>query len=199
VKRFLTILIILFTTGFGLAQTKVEGFISGSAQWARNKKNFASDASQWKSSFYNAVKGGAMFNKSFIVGVEYSAILYRWTDRFDLIDLLIEEGDEDDSPPTVGEKINNYKLFTQIFPFKQNGFFMGAGWGYSHYRNFRTPHTQRYGTVFSLHVGIETPSNIGFIMSYYKGKLSRHDQPYTFSSYNIGIVISSGRNLDNDD
>src|SRR5688572_20235003 len=115
--RLLPLSIILVSLSFqGHSQKNIDGYIAGSIQFARNKKDFTGDAHQWKSSYYNSIKIGVKFNDSFIIGIEYSSILYRWTDRTYVLDLLLDNDDEDDDQDgiqwkaTVGEKINNYKL-----------------------------------------------------------------------------------------
>jgi hypothetical protein len=190
-KSLFGIVLMLLISVHLYAQSNVNAYAAFSIQLAQNKKDFNTNANQWKSTYYNSFKLGVLLKNKIAIGGEYSSIIYRWTDRLSLENLLKDE--DETFAPTVGEKINNYKIFTQIYPFKRSEFYLGAGWGYSHFRNFRTPDTQKFGNAFSFHAGIELSNYIGFVLSYYNGQLSKYNQHYSFVSYNIGLTISTGR------
>lgn len=142
-----------------LQAQNTNGYLSMTTQLGvtRNRLIVGEPMQSNPTAFYNGFKAGIFVAPKWIIALEYSAFIYRWSNRSLYYDFA--EDDWDYYPPTKGEKVNHYKLMVEFVPVK--GLYLGAGAGLMNYRHFEHGYRDRgvgiYGSVtnmFTKHIGI---------------------------------------------
>lgn len=130
--------------------------------------------------FYNGFKFGFFVAPKVVLAFEYSAFIYRWSNRS--IYYNFNESEWDSYSPTKGEKVNHYKFLVEFMP--ANGLFISVGGGLMNYREFELAYRERgvglYGSVTKMF-----SKNIGISANLYLCNYNR----YPFSGYFRGLAV----------
>lgn len=130
--------------------------------------------------FYHGFKFGFFVAPKVVLAFEYSAFIYRWSNRS--IYYNFSESEWDSYKPTKGEKVNHYKLLVEFMLAK--GLFISVGGGLMNYREFELGYRERgvglYGSITQM-----LNKNIGVSANLYLCDYNR----YPFSGYFKGLAV----------
>lgn len=185
-KDIVSLLVWLCSVTTIFAQESGEGYFSMTTQIGvtRNRLIDGEPMQGNPTAFYNGFKVGVFVTSKVAVAFEYSAFIYRWSNRTYFYDF--DNEDWDFAPPTKGRKVNHYKFLVEFVP--TPGLYLSAGAGFMNYRHFNIGYRDRglglYGSATYM-VG----KHIGISANVYTSSYRKYPDSGYFKAISAGLVF----------